>query len=424
MSEKKEIGNFISLCANVYTLSDEESNISHDIPYTDSYSGFIDIKVLTKNPLYIRNHYEEGDEFYLNKDGEKISKEFCHFDGKPYIPATSIKGMVRSVLEIFSYSKLANKIDEKYYDKFNRDIYKDHLSDKIDLSEGIFGTTELKGRVYFSHFVAIKYSVFNKPVNTILMTPEAKKDKIGWKRYVQKEQATPDTKKKNENVVTEFIPLINATFEGKMRFHNLRDYELGALLSALTFHDTSSDSYHLLGMGKSQGYGKVNLKFKYKNAKAFMQKFELKMQDSLKYKDGYWNKSRYMKEIFKRHSLLNYPKTLFSEEEQKKLVQEKKEKEKKIFDEIIKNTEVPSKKILRKAIDTYFKVRIKPYYDISHLDEFLDENFVNTPLDIQSSYTLIWKNNNSEFLIDLLKKRKIGNISDEEKAVLYYFLQD
>jgi CRISPR/Cas system CSM-associated protein Csm3 (group 7 of RAMP superfamily) len=286
MSQKKEISNFIGLCGNVYLLSDEERKVSHDIPFKDSYSGTIDITLTTLTPLFIRNHFVPGDNFY-NKDNEKLSTEFCHYKGKPYIPSTSIKGTIKSVLEIFSYGKLVGKIDEKYNKRIIDNIYKEHHSKNLDLSEVIFGTTELKGRVFFSHFKADdNYLKPEKEIETILMTPEAKKDKIGWKRYVKQNNANPETKKKNENIITKFIPISNATFRGKMRYHNLRDFELGALLSALSFHNTE-ESFHLMGMGKSQGYGKVKISFKCDKSEYLMKSFESKMQNSLKYRDAY-----------------------------------------------------------------------------------------------------------------------------------------
>lgn len=86
----------------------------------------------------------------------------------------------------------------------------------------------------------------------------------GWKRYpVQADAHLPElTSKVKENnkvqVRLETAPA-NSTFTGKIRFHNLRMIELGALLWALDFNQ-SKNSSHALGMGKPFGFGQVRLK--------------------------------------------------------------------------------------------------------------------------------------------------------------------
>lgn len=101
--------NFVPLNNEVF-YPDWDKDISHDVPFEDGESGIIDIEIIAKSPIFIRNHYEDGDEYYTSKNGDKISKEFCNVKvngGKQYyIPGTSIKGMTRSVLEILSFSKI------------------------------------------------------------------------------------------------------------------------------------------------------------------------------------------------------------------------------------------------------------------------------------------------------------------------------
>lgn len=92
----------------------------------------------------------------------------------------------------------------------------------------------------------------------------------GRKQYLIHKQAD------NEGVDTSTISstlhtLENATFKGKVRFHNLKSVELGALIFALTFGENEtqdSNYYHAIGMGKSYGFGKVKIKinsFQYTN---------------------------------------------------------------------------------------------------------------------------------------------------------------
>lgn len=50
----------------------------------------------------------------------------------------------------------------------------------------------------------------------------------------------------------------NTAFTGKIRFHNLKHAEIGALLSSLTFHNTKN-VFHNIGLAKPLGYGKISI---------------------------------------------------------------------------------------------------------------------------------------------------------------------
>ena len=80
----------------------------------------------------------------------------------------------------------------------------------------------------------------------------------GWKRYMVKKSAfVSSVESENKNIATQIMPLAaGAEFESVVRFHNLRPAELGALLSALTFHGRE-DCFYQLGQAKPYGYGKV-----------------------------------------------------------------------------------------------------------------------------------------------------------------------
>ncbi len=168
-------------------------------------------------------------------------------------------------------------------------IPKSHFTTKPDLVQTIFGyvdtatNTALKGRVQFSHFQATKNIKELPPRTEILGTPRASYYPMyirqhaknlyktymdsdfqiaGRKRYPIHSAKTPvkteDTG--NANVGTTFRPLDEGVvFKGKLRYHNLKKAELGAILSALTFHNTPN-TYHNIGFAKPLGYGKIELK--------------------------------------------------------------------------------------------------------------------------------------------------------------------
>ena len=304
--KKDEISNFIDKSDKVFLLNDTDSKISHDIPFQDSCSGSIELTIEAESSIFIRNHYIEGDEFYtrVDNDGKEhlISKKFCHYNNHPYIPASSFKGMLRNTLEILSYGKLKGKTSDIYLNEKITNENNLHKSDKLDLSEVLFGTTELKGRVNISHFKLIGEVLEDSLKKEILGTPEAKKKKFGWKNYPISDTLLKGKGGNNDKVKSEFIPLkAGVKFKGTLRYHNLRKFELGALLSALSFHNTL-DCYHNIGLAKALGYGKINIIYSYDDQNIFLKAFEEKINSEIFDGKILWHKSPYIKEILKKHS--------------------------------------------------------------------------------------------------------------------------
>lgn len=160
------------------------------------------------------------------------------------------------------------------------------------LAETIFGTVNennsLKGRVFISHARQTTKNNVSDPEVRVLASPKPdyyptyikqhgvngkltlgtsyntyqndESEISGYKRYPVHLNVKQNAPTENENIPSEFRPLPKGSvFECKIRFHNLRKAEIGALLSALTFHD-SSDKYHSIGGAKPYGFGKVSLK--------------------------------------------------------------------------------------------------------------------------------------------------------------------
>jgi len=171
------------------------------------------------------------------------------------------------------------------------DSYKENFHKK-DLVETIFGTTDkeagiLKGRVMISHAFSDNAIPSEKVIKEILAGPKASyfpfylnqngdntKYKTyensgveirGFKRYpIHTSIKTGNYDQKqlsNPKVFSSFKPLKSgAHFVGTIRFHNLRKAEIGALLSALTFHQQGDNYYHSIGAAKPLGYGKLALR--------------------------------------------------------------------------------------------------------------------------------------------------------------------
>lgn len=88
--------NFVPVSEKVF-FPGNDYQISHDVPFKDGESGAITIKVEAHSPIYVRNGQKQ------NEEDVSFSKDS---DGKYFIPGTSIKGMIRSVLEIISFGKI------------------------------------------------------------------------------------------------------------------------------------------------------------------------------------------------------------------------------------------------------------------------------------------------------------------------------
>jgi len=171
-----------------------------------------------------------------------------------------------------------------------------------DFAEAVFGTVGespdacLKGRVTFQHAVATDTPTPQAQAPTILNGPKASyfpnyleqsagsdgrlqpnatyatglatrehpsPALRGWKRYPARPeaqvQALTAEQRDNKNVQVILNPLPPGTrFTTRMRFHNLRAEELGAVVWALTWGGMP-DLRHSLGMGKPFGFGQVTV---------------------------------------------------------------------------------------------------------------------------------------------------------------------
>lgn len=208
-----------------------------------------------------------------------------------------------------------------YNHSISKGIEEAHFDKRIDLAQSIFGYVNgndaLKGRVEFSHFKAIENIEPLASRTEILGTPRASyypiyirqsdNDKLktymdndfeiaGWKRYpIHKGSGVKQTQDTgNTNVGTTFAPLKEGVvFHGKLRYHNLKKAELGALLSALTFH-TTPNTYHNIGMAKPLGYGKIKIALSsIENVNSYLKAFELTLGEQI----PNWSESSQIKEL-------------------------------------------------------------------------------------------------------------------------------
>lgn len=292
--------NFVPLNSKVY-IPDWYNLVSQDIPFEDGEDGYIELTWHNDSPLFIRNEGKDNSEpMYVDDNGTR----------RYFIPGSSIKGMLRNVLSILAFGKMAE--GEQYKDqKFqrtviinNKTVVKDRKfsikylvnkrqpqteenSGKHDLCELIFGWVRadgknMKGRVQVGNAFASKDEGIDLLTDKTLVLgqPQAsyfplyiKQDQntdkpktydngesiSGRKRY-RIHKGFTETKDVEPGDTTSTFKAIPAgcNFVTRINLHNMRPEEIGALLSAITIHNTKG-IYHNIGAAKAFGYGKIRL---------------------------------------------------------------------------------------------------------------------------------------------------------------------
>lgn len=110
--------NFVPVSDKVY-FPEWAGYISHDIPFEDGVSGSIKVKITAKSPIFVRNGHTQAEA----EDKSDAFKQFSNVDGKYYIPGTSVKGAIRSVLEIMSFGKMTTQETHKFACKWRDEDY-------------------------------------------------------------------------------------------------------------------------------------------------------------------------------------------------------------------------------------------------------------------------------------------------------------
>lgn len=202
-----------------------------------------------------------------------------------------------------------------------------HKSDILDMAEALFGRviTEQKdsinGRIFFDDAIAKEAIAFEKPIYPKIFanpkptsfqlylkqpqkvtfndmrhydSPDAKLR--GYKQYWHKkegkfEEDSPDFDDKTDTQHTLIAPIKpGAKFEGSIRFENLSEEELGALLFVLQLPD---ECCHKIGMGKPLGLGSIRIETKLfildpkQRYKIFLESGYAEEKDTAKYLDAY-----------------------------------------------------------------------------------------------------------------------------------------
>jgi len=353
-----------------------------------------------------------------------------------------------------------------YTHSIHHGIPKEHKSSQLDLTQTIFGSISddgsLKGRVQFSHFEAMGkiakpekcteilgtsrasyYPIYVKQNRVYTTYMDANFELSGRKRYPIHKGNKPEKTHAtgNTNVETTFFPLKEGIiFKGKLRYHNLKKTELGAILSSLTFHNTQN-LYHNIGMAKSLGYGKVEVHVDGINTIEYMQEFEKTMQKNI----TNWITAPQLIELFSMASEQNN--SLDSALKYMELKDFANVKNKKEFlnkytslsgiktisphslfgDTTQNNTQTQnlqedtiSKTKMRKIIAQAWKTNFDIFYHPNQINEFFSKDgFKTTPLEQQKVYKRYRDDEEIVNLFKLIKDFNDGVLSTKNKERLY-----
>jgi CRISPR-associated protein (TIGR03986 family) len=122
--------NFVPLSRKVF-FPEWAEQVSHDVPFEDGISGELSCEIVTDTPVYVRNG-GKWDHDQVMKDPDAQSFFYVNEGGRGHfiIPGTSLKGMLRNVVEIASFGKI-NRVDDHRYsvrDLQNSNLYGQYLT--------------------------------------------------------------------------------------------------------------------------------------------------------------------------------------------------------------------------------------------------------------------------------------------------------
>ncbi len=102
-------------------LVDGEAPPVHDIPFKDGLCGTLELEITAETPIFVRGTKGKGEEFFQLEDGQYA------------IPGTSIRGALRNIVEIITFSRF-NRVNNHRYavrDLHDRNLYGQYMADIV-----------------------------------------------------------------------------------------------------------------------------------------------------------------------------------------------------------------------------------------------------------------------------------------------------
>lgn len=124
----------------------EKRPCDFDRYHPDRHTGYIDLTITTKSPVYIRGLLDAQD----LKDGResKDKSDFFAPNGKPAIPGSSLRGLIRQMVEMVSFGKLVGFDDKRLYFRAMADqcerLKKEYMNTMTAEGTGLTGSAKYK----------------------------------------------------------------------------------------------------------------------------------------------------------------------------------------------------------------------------------------------------------------------------------------
>lgn len=123
--------NFVPLSGWIYE-PDWGCKVSQDLPFGDGLSGTLALTITAETPILVGGEQEKDGESGNDDPGRTQVHFFTCPDGNPGIPGSSLKGMIRNLLEIAAFGKM-RMVDDRWLSIRDltatlKDVYRKHLT--------------------------------------------------------------------------------------------------------------------------------------------------------------------------------------------------------------------------------------------------------------------------------------------------------
>lgn len=275
--EKEKDKGLLMYPFNFVSLGDENEIEKNREPVKkDKYSGKIICTLTNLTPLSI---------------GSEKSSEFIKFKNKYVIPASSLKGEIRNIIEVLTNSCVTNVKEKHLYKMIPKNFRVCDNTEHLCFACRLFGSVgsvmeeipisqkSYRGRVFFSDATINKD---NEPLTLSLLLDRPRVDenekalkkfytnsegkikgrKFYWhqKKLFEKNSLLKDfSLKTGDKFSTISCMDINQSFNFEVYFENLSDKELGILVYALELEE---GLLHKIGRAKAYGFGSCKIEIK------------------------------------------------------------------------------------------------------------------------------------------------------------------
>ncbi len=242
-SPYKSIKSFVPFCQpKHYSPQDEKE-----------YWGSIDLEIICCTDIYIGSGFS-----YMPENSSEFVYRTVMFDGKPIIPGSSLKGVVRNMASAASNGCIPSVKAEQLPSGIKpiRCSIKDGFCIVCDM----FGTMGKGSKVIFSDMHSDNAVLQIRKMNVQFTPKNAYTDEngvsLGYKFYCTGENSYEMPNKVNVQVVKK-----GAVFKGRVHFKKLTEEQLSLLMFSLGLDEAEGQDIHLkIGGFKNEGIGEVQVR--------------------------------------------------------------------------------------------------------------------------------------------------------------------